>query len=167
MLRCHTRISTSHSLHFIPTVTDQRGSWFVKPSICTSLLELFERCRLQVEIPCLGYVLMPDHFYVLVMQTVAGVQISELMRRFKHTSSLVYRPQRYDADALWHRRFDDVPVPGPQAVAAKLNYVHLNPVKKKLSETAAGYPWSSARDYETSYSGIVKVEKSLLGTLLE
>jgi len=162
VLRRHRKNSLAGSIHFLTTVTNERGKWFVRPSVCQGMLEFLETARARLGVICLGYCLMPDHMHALVQQTADGDQISELMRYFKRETSEKYRPELYAADTLWHRRFDDVPVPGSIAVLTKLNYLHNNPVKKKLSETPEAYPWSSARVYAGMGGGVVTVETKLV-----
>jgi len=165
MLRRHEKIQFPHAILFVTTVTATRGRWFIRPSLCQAVLEKFEECRASLGMNCLGYVLMPDHFHALVVQTAEGDQISELMARFKRKTAFGCRPDGYPAGPLWNRRFDAVPVPGNDAVHTKLKYMHENPAKAALSATAEAYPWSSARDYLETKSGIVSVARELIAPL--
>ena len=91
MLRRHRKLSLQSSVHFVTTVTSERGSWFVQAPVCREILGKFERCRHRIGVVCMGYVLMPDHFHALVQQTAEGDQVSELMRAFKHSTSRDFR----------------------------------------------------------------------------
>ncbi|MBI5058672.1 transposase [candidate division KSB1 bacterium] len=166
MLRRHKRLAFAGSVHFVTTVTSVRGQWFVVPSICTEMLEIFEQHRRDTGVICLGYVLMPDHLHALMLQEVDGAIVSEFMRRFKRKTSFPFRPAEYPERDLWRRRFDDNYIPGPDAMHLKLNYMHHNPVKKVFAETAEAYPWSSARDYLLNQPGLVTVAKEKLPPLM-
>jgi putative transposase len=166
MLRRHKQLSYAGSVHFITTVTTVRGRWFVSPSVCTDILSVFENVRADLGIACLGYVLMPDHFHALLVQRDEGMYIAEMMRRFKRKTSTAFHPVGYSSRSLWQRRYDDVLVPGSDAVWTKLNYIHQNPVKAKLATTAEAYPYSSARDFANIQSGIVKIASDLIPMLM-
>jgi REP element-mobilizing transposase RayT len=127
------------------------------------MLDVFEQCRAETNVICLGYVLMPDHLHALVVQTVEGLQIPALMRRFKRKASIRCRPALFLAPTLWRRGYDDVGVPGSDACWTKLNYMHWNPVKKGLCEQPEEYPWSSAADYFfDAEKSMVKIQRDML-----
>jgi putative transposase len=163
MIRRHRQLSAIDSVHFVTCVTSERGRWFVAPSACRGMLVEFETARSTLDVRCLGFVLMPDHFHALLMQTTAGDQLAELMRRFKRSTSQTFRPELYAADTLWRRRYDDVPVPGNEAARTKLHYIHHNPVKRGLAATPESYPWSSAREYHGIGAALVSVDTGMVG----
>ena len=192
MLRRHTRLSLPHSLHFLTTATNARGNWFQSASLCEDVLSCFEQCRRELQMLCVAYVLMPDHFHALVLQEpdidVAGqvrtpaaadlrpvqtcapssnkyaLPVAELMRRFKRRTSVCCLPVDYpDTVTLWHRRYDDVGIENEHIMWTKIRYIHNNPVKKGLAETPKDYPWSSANTFLTGEQRIVRVAMNLLG----
>ncbi len=159
----HEKLAVLNSVHFVTTVTSERGGWFTEPEICRKILEVFERCRAELNIICLGYVLMPDHLHALLAQTIEGMQIPVLMRRLKRRTSIKCRPSTFTASTLWDDGYDDVIVPGSDACWTKLDYIHWNPVKKGLCERPEEFPWASAADYFFDIEkGIVKIRRDLL-----
>ena len=156
-LHRHSKLAFSGSIHFITTVTQTRGEWFKEEAICRGLLELFERCRAEAGLTCLGYVLMPDHFHTLLYQKDDEPRVPDCMAAFKKWSAHNHRPADYLEGPLWRRRYDDVPVPGTMAVRTKLEYMHGNPVKAGITNEPSRYEWSSARDYAGKQNGIVHV----------
>lgn len=162
MLRRHERLTFAGSLHFITTVTERRGNWFVREEDCRAILELFEHCRAKHGLHCLGYVLMPDHLHAVLFQSTEGPIVSRMMAEFKSESSLNCRPRAYPEAHLWRRRYDDVPLPGTKAVWRRIHYAHGNPLKRGLAERIEDYPWSSARDFLGISEGIVRVSIELL-----
>ncbi|MBU1706431.1 transposase [bacterium] len=155
----HQQLAFEHSIHFITTVTRIRGNWFLHRNICRELLELFEWYRAKFEIDCLGYVLMPDHLHVLLFQEKEGEVVPPMMRDFKKLSSHKIHPAGYNGNTLWRDNYDDVPVPGMNAIVTKLEYMHHNPIRRNLVQSAEEYLWSSARDYAEISSGIVKIRR--------
>ncbi|MBU1708171.1 transposase [bacterium] len=159
MRRRHTRLSSAGSIHFITTVTRIRGLWFTGDDICTKILKIFEWHRAKHSLECIGYVLMPDHFHALLHQQKGGMQIPQMMAVFKRETSKQLRPKDYPGATLWNDHYDDVPVPGLNAIKTKLEYMHNNPIKRGLVEEPEKYPWSSARDYFDIEKGIVSITR--------
>jgi putative transposase len=160
MLRRHQQLDFAGSLHFVTLVTLERGAWFTSDECCRAILESFEFCRSKVGVECLGYVLMPDHLHALLWQQKDEQSISKLVQDFKKFTSRKLQPVDYPGDTLWHIRYDDVPVPGPDAAKTKLAYMHGNPVRRGLVQRPEDYLWSSAVDYVEMQAGIVTVLKT-------
>jgi putative transposase len=158
--RRHLTLNFAGSVHFVTTVTRERGRWFVASAYCQAILTLFEGYRARQHIDCLGYVLMPDHLHALLRQNSDGQSVAELMRGFKRETSKLDRPFDYPGETLWADRYDDVPIPRIEAVSTRLGYMHHNPVKGKWSATAEDYPWSSARVFAQIEPGPVMVVHS-------
>jgi putative transposase len=155
MLHRHARLDFAASLHFVTTVTGVRGNWFTERSVCEAVLRAFETCRNKYGLECLGYVLMPDHLHALLFQPNDDSAVSGCMGDFKKYVSRFHTPADYPDPPLWRRYFDDVPVPGPEAARAKIEYMHANPVRRQLVTLAEDYLWSSAKDYAETGTGIV------------
>lgn len=109
---------------------------------------------------------MPDHLHALLRQNSDGNPVSDAVGGFKRMTSLRAKPETYPKDpALWRPTYDDVLVPGHDAAHTKLQYMHLNPVKRGFVERAEEWNWSSARLYFSDCRGIVTVEP--LGHLMK
>ncbi|MFZ5432434.1 MAG: REP-associated tyrosine transposase [Calditrichota bacterium] len=149
----------SGSVHFVTTVARIRGPRFIEEPICRELLHIFESYRSKYQVHCLGYVLMHDHFHALLTQECDNPIIPKLIQDFKKLTSQRLWRHRGKTGTLWCSRYDDVPVPGPDAVRTKMEYIHNNPIKAGLVEHAEDYLWSSASDYFLDRSGIVMITK--------
>ena len=102
---------------------------------------------------------MPDHLHALLVQSEESKAVSLAIGGFKQMVSLKSRPQNRPDGQFWRKGFDDVPVPGRNAVMTKLEYMHNNPLKRGLVEKVEDYPWSSAPFYYNETSSIVKLER--------
>ena len=103
-----------------------------------------------------GYVLMPNHFHVLLHVPGGGPALSKFMRDVKSLSARLIYPERH---GIWMARFDDVAIYSDEQFRTKLNYIHQNPVKAGLSKIREKYGYSSAREWASGVSdGIVTVE---------
>ena len=59
---------------------------------------------------------------------------------------------------FWQPRYYDFNVWSEEKMVEKLRYIHRNPVKRGLVESAADWEWSSFRHYLTGVEGVVEVE---------
>jgi putative transposase len=158
MLRRHTKIAFAGSLHFVTTVTMVRGDWFINDVLCENILKVFEGYRSKHGVHCLGYVLMPDHLHATLYQESEEAAVPRMIQGFKSLVSQKCRPAGYPAQALWRPRYDDVPLPGPNAVRTRLEYMHANPVRAGLVDAPDAYKWSSAGHYAGVEDKIVRIE---------
>jgi putative transposase len=147
MRRRHRRFDYANTFHFVTTVTRERGKWFVTDDVCTQILSTFERFRMKYGLVCIGYVLMPDHFHALVLQVEDGPVVSNVMACFKRETSKSLGISGRFQKTLWRDYYDDVPIPGSDALWKRLSYIHENPVRRGLVSDVAEYRWSSLRFY--------------------
>jgi putative transposase len=155
MLRHHQKLTLAGTVHFVSTVTRIRGNVFRDEKICRGILELFEGYRKRERLDCLGYVLMPDHLHVLLRQAEDGDGVIKCMTDFKKMSSLRFKHPLGLPHGIWAAGYDDVAVPGLDAVRTKLRYILFNPVKRGLVDHPENYVWSSARNHLGRVSGPV------------
>lgn len=157
MLRRHNALNFPGSLHFVTTVTAVRGAWFTSDEVCKRILEVFEQNRKRYGLLCLGYVLMPDHVHAILYQPNDSANVSRFMRRFKSETAFLSKPTAYPGEPLWRRRFDDVSLPGMEAVMTRLRYVHGNPVRRGIVTQPEEFQWSSAKAYYGGEHGVVEI----------
>ncbi len=77
--------------------------------------------------------------------------------QFKKMSGEQFRIPQFQGVRLWQNGYDDVLIPGMDAIVTKLKYVHHNPVRRGLVENASDYLWSSSRFYEGMEKGLITV----------
>ena len=68
--------------------------------------------------------------------------LSEFMKTFKQRVTQWYNRELGHEGTLWCGRFKSVLLEKDEAVRAVANYIHLNPVRARMVEAAAGYRWS-------------------------
>jgi putative transposase len=107
------------------------------------------------EARCVGFVIMPDHIHALIWFPKTG-QLSRFMQQWKGRSSKGIKEFLFEsmpqyvskfprADLIWQVRFYSFEIHTTEKIEEKLNYMHLNPVRAGLVETASQWQWSSAR----------------------
>jgi REP element-mobilizing transposase RayT len=104
----------------------------------------------------LGYVFMPDHIHLLLF--IDGDKLSNLIRDFKkYTSQKTAVDLGLDSGGLWSKGYDRQEIYSTEIFNQKLEYIHYNPVKKKLVTKSENWRWSSAIDYMTENNGPIPV----------
>ena len=122
-------------------------------------LEVLERVRQKYCFVVIGYVVMPEHFHLLLSEPEKG-DPSVVMQALKlGFARRVLPPSRPDAKPahVWQRRFYDFNVRTQHKRVEKLRYIHRNPVKRGLVEKPEQWRWSSFRDYAYGETGPVRV----------
>ncbi len=104
---------------------------------------------------------MPDHIHTVLFQYDDADSVSDFMHDFKVKSAFRCLPEGYPQGSLWRRRYDDVLLPGPNAVRARLKYIHENPLRAELVERLEDYKWSSAQHYYNEQATVIPLASHL------
>jgi putative transposase len=87
------------------------------------------------------FVLMPDHFHLLITPSVALERTVQLIKG--GFSFRVKKELGWNAE-VWQRGFSDHRIRDIEDYEKHVHYIHPNPVKRHLGAVAAGYKYSSA-----------------------
>jgi putative transposase len=158
---------TGH-LHFITGSCYRR-----QPQLHTArrrdlFLRILEQTRRKYRFVVHGYVLMPEHFHLLITEPETGdpsVVMKVLKQRFsrqvkklrKRTAAAQIELWDSTPEYVWQKRFYDFNVWSERKRIEKLRYMHRNPVKRGLVEQPEQWRWSSFRAYYYGERGLVRV----------
>src|SRR5262249_43822589 len=67
-------------------------------------------------------------------------------------------PEEASLKRFWQRRFYDFNVWSRSKQREKLNYMHANPVVRKLVKHPRNWPWSSWSFYEKGEAGLTRID---------
>ena len=158
--------SDANHLHFITASTFRCVRLFDSPRFRKPFIETLDQLRNEFDFRLVGYVLMPEHFHLLISP-------SKVHSPSKIVGSLKQRTARYiidnlkrckepwcrrmldkivlpetvhdeSTDRVWQRRFYDFNVWSESKRLEKLQYMHGNPVKRRLVVNPVDWPWSFA-----------------------
>ena len=131
----------AYDLHFITCSCYRR-----RPILGTArrrdlFLKVLEEVRRRHRVVVLGYVVMPEHFHLLIsepQETTPSIVMQVLKQRFTHQllrqSRVAQRRGQGLSDEvageIWRRRFYDFNVWTERKRIEKLRYMHRNPVKR-------------------------------------
>ncbi len=157
-------------LHFITASTYRRARLFDSDRFRRSFVVALDTLRGELEFRMIGYVLMPEHFHLLIWpsekadpsrivqslkQRTARLVLSNLQDNShapwcqRMLTRVTLPPTVHDEARyrVWQRRFYDMNVWSPRKRDEKLNYMHNNPVKRGLVREPGDWSWSSWRFY--------------------
>jgi putative transposase len=169
-------------LQFITTSTYHRARLFFSERFCRCFVARLEEVRQELNFLLIGWVLMPEHFHLLVYPQpadstpaiVKGLK-EETARRILKTlrqnqqhvwcrkmlACLRLPPTVHDEShyRLWQRRFFPFNVHSEEKRREKLEYMHNNPVKRGLVSAPGDWPWSSWRFYFLNDASILRMDR--------
>jgi len=185
----------AEDFHFITCSCYQRRPLLGTAGRRDLFLAVLEQMRRRYRVVVLGYVVMPEHFHVLLSEPREGT-LSTVMQALKlgfarrvlaaqrravtvgRPTSRSFRelgecPNPAESGPIWQARFYDFNVWSERKRVEKLRYMHRNPVKRGLVEDPDQWLWSSFRPYAYGEPGTVRIndagvlEMKVRGRVLE
>jgi putative transposase len=161
----------AHHLHFITCSCYHRMPKLRTARSRDRFLLLLEHTRQCYRFVVVGYVVMPEHFHLLMSEPEVGTP-STVMQVLKQRTAHTLLPQRKRSDPrqqtlfpatprlpFWQARFYDFNVWTTKKRVVKLRYMHRNPVKRGLVDSPEQWRWSSYRFYWLDETGLVRVNE--------
>ena len=164
------RFYGAHHLHFITCSCYRRLPFLSRARSLDRFLSILEQVRQRYRFVVVGYVVMPEHIYLLISEPDIG-NPSKIMQVLKQRTACAFLPRRKRRDprqaslfgepssprAFWQARFHDFNVWTAKKRVEKLRYMHRNPVKRGLVKSPEQWRWSSYRFYLLDEPGSVRV----------
>jgi REP-associated tyrosine transposase len=169
-------------LQFITSSTYRRAPVFLSERFCRCFVRRLEEVRQELKFLLVGWVLMPEHFHLLIkpqpaestpaiikaLKEVTAERILKALRRNlrrawcgKMLAQLRLPRTVHDEShhRLWERRFYPFNVYSEKKRLEKLDYMHHNPVKRGLAAEPGDWAWSSWRFYFLNDASILRMER--------
>ncbi|MFY9907087.1 MAG: transposase [Terriglobales bacterium] len=135
------RGNTGLSTYFITAATFQKHSLFQSARMAELFVQVLLGYREQHKYLLHEFVLMPDHFHLLITPTLT---LERALQLIKGGFSFRAKRELSFAGEIWEKSYHDRRVRDWQEYCAFRQYILLNPAKKGLAATAEQYPYSSA-----------------------
>ncbi len=150
-------------LHFITFSCVQRRPLLGTPQACNCFVRILHEVRVRHLFRLIGYVVMPEHVHLLVSEPNKG-DPSKVLQVLKQRVSRELLAGRLEGDHsmerhFWMRRFYDFNVWSGEKITEKLEYMHLNPVKRGLVAHPQDWPWSSWSFYANGDKGLIAIDR--------
>jgi len=159
-------------LHFITFSCYRRRAYLGTARARDRFVKILGQVRSRFGFQLLGYVVMPEHVHLIVSEPKKGTpsqvlqvlkqRVSRALRRRPRNASaqlaLPFCCREAEARAFWQRRFYDFNVWSSGKLREKLNYMHRNPVQRRLVSHPKDWPWSSWSYYEKDEVGLIQID---------
>jgi putative transposase len=136
-------------------------------------VEALGKIRERYEVLLVGYVIMPNHVHLLISESAKATpslflkvlkqRVSRDLRRSKRRAPagqlrLTFPRGDERLARFWQPRFYDFNIWSKKKVREKLEYMHANPVTRRLVGHPKDWPWSSWGFYAKGEAGLVKID---------
>jgi putative transposase len=160
-------------LHFVTFSCYRRLPFLGTKKARDVFVKELARVRAEYRFLLIGYVVMPNHVHLLMSEPpkeapskvlqLLKQRVSRKMRKRKKTMTAGQLEFRFEKSSeevrsFWQARFHDFNVYKSGKVKEKLNYMHANPVIRKLVKHPKEWPWSNWRHYMTGEKGLVEID---------
>jgi putative transposase len=162
-------------LHFLTFSCYERRDFLATKRARDLFLSEMERVRGEYGFRLVGYVVMPNHVHLLMGEPVERTVSTVLQMLKQRVARKMRQGERQDPPskteggapasafdeteprAFWQARFYDFNVYSQSKVNEKLEYMHANPVVRKLVGHPKEWVWSSWSNYTTG-TGVIEVD---------
>ncbi|MCI0363335.1 MAG: transposase [Phycisphaerales bacterium] len=168
------RFEAPGQARFITCSCWQRLPLFGNPSIRDAFADQLGTVRQRNAFRLLGWVIMPEHFHILVIPNLPEWTMPRILGAIKRpfAQSTIERWHELNARVLtrlvdwagtyrfWQRGggYDRNIYTEPERLE-KLEYIHNNPVERGLVANPMDWPWSSARAHAGYESVLVPIDR--------
>jgi REP element-mobilizing transposase RayT len=144
MSRVHRLLLTDRI--FFVNVVLRPGVKHLRDSEYPLIISVLEASRHRLGFLLCGYVLMPDHWHAL-MWPCYPLRISQVLHDVKKVSAGKFHARRGSQGPFWQHQFWDRFVRDRKEFNERLEYIHLNPVRKGLVKRPQDWRWSSYNNF--------------------
>ena len=161
-------------LHFVTFSCYRRRPLLGTARARDRFVKILDEVRGRHAFRLVGYVVMPEHVHLLISEPAKKnpskilqvlkqkVARTLLKRRRRATSTqltLPFEGSQVEEGHFWQRRFYDFNVWSEKKVKEKLEYMHANPVNRKLVPHPKEWPWSSWSHYANGEKALIGIDR--------
>ena len=136
-------------------------------------VKILDEVRTRHGFRLIGYVVMPEHVHLLLSEPAKGnpskalqvlkQKVSAALRRKKRKCSTGQLVMRFAVSPVeekhfWQRRFYDFNGWSEKKLKEEPEYMHANPVMRKLVMHPKDWPWSSWSFYAKEEIGLIRID---------
>jgi len=140
------RILLAHQPHHIVQRGHRRQVVFERASDYRAYLHDLHHHTVQLSVGLHAWCLMPNHVHLLLTPLDNPGSISKLMQHLARGATRRWNARKQTAGSLWEARFKSRVVDEERYLLECCRYIELNPIRTRLVESPANYPWSSYRE---------------------
>jgi putative transposase len=169
-------------LHYLTANIYRKARIFDSQRYKRKFTRTLDNLRAELRFKIIGYVLMPEHFHLLIwpgraanpsqiMQKLSERTANFILRNLGQNLSFPWRQRvlnRFELPPtvhhhahyrVWNRRGYDMNIWSEKKIHEKLDYMHNNPVVRGLAAQPGDWPWSSWRYYYLEDSSVLAMDR--------
>ena len=141
------------ALHFVTGNVQKRLPIFRKEINCRAFLEELQKLKTRRECKLIAFVVMPDHLHFIVnprdgeVREWTGALKSNSAKHLIKLAPKDFFRQTDGENQVWQESFKALPLWSNWMIWQKINYIHNNPLKAGLINSAKDYQWTSFRAF--------------------
>jgi REP-associated tyrosine transposase len=128
---------------FVTAATWGRRAIFRAEPMANLFLDTLQRYRTQDKFQLHEFVLMPDHFHAL-LTPAPEVPLEKAVQLIKGGFSFRVKKEIGSGSEIWGTGYTERRIKNADDYQQHVAYIHENPVRAKLAETAPAYLYGSA-----------------------
>jgi REP element-mobilizing transposase RayT len=161
---------------FITSTVNSRIPLLSQTDIANIFISHVSKAKTILDFKLYAYVIMPDHWHLLLYFDNGPdcLAFNRDFKRFSSTDVIRHLRQVGRIDllnvfhshangktkySLWKEQARVIPIFSSKKLEKKLEYIHLNPVKRGLVDSPGVYLYSSANFYITGQKGPLEVDR--------
>lgn len=117
-------------------------------------LKLLNESRQTMRYKLIGYVLMDNHYHLLI-QTM-DIKLQKIMHQVNNKYSKYFNAIYERCGHVFQGRYKASPIRDEQYLIKVLAYIHQNPVKAGICKRVEDYKWSSDKFYRKKLNGFIE-----------
>ena len=146
------RLRITDRIFFVSVNLRPRFRRFVESEYAL-LIKVLEASRSRLGFLLCGYVLMPDDGHALIWPRYP-LLIEQVLHDVKKIMTLRLHARRGSGGPLWQHQYGDRFVRHQRELGERLNYMHMNPVRKGLVKRPEDWPWSSFNNFALDHAAV-------------
>ena len=105
-----------------------------------------------------AWVFLPDHWHAIIYLR-DPLTVSDVLRTIKLRTTSAINQDRQEAGPLWQGRFFDRVLRTVKEYWETVDYIHMNPVRRRLVNRPEEWRWSSIHSYQkTPYEAVLAID---------
>jgi REP element-mobilizing transposase RayT len=174
-MRSRYKITAENGIYFMTSTIVEWLPVFTNKPYFELIIQSFNYCRNHKGLQLYGYVILENHLHLVAAGSNLGKIITdfkkftartiidqlELDRKAWLLNQLAYYKKRYKIKSdyqVWQEGYHPELILTPEMLNQKLEYIHLNPVKRGYVCQAEHWLYSSARNYILGDSSIIALD---------
>ena len=126
-------------------------------------LKLLNESRQPMQYKLMGYVLMDNHYHLLIQTT--DIKLQKIMHQVNNKYSKYFNSVYERCGHVFQGRYKASPIREERYLIKVLAYIHQNPVKAGMCKRVEDYKWSSDKFYRRKTNGFI--ETRIINEMIE